>query len=94
MNYDQGRSQSPLMTSSKTADYPPPDTGKSQQNTGNKLQIQVLSNFVHLECTNLVATSTVRALSLTMLQDVLVKTLEQINVDIVEFVACPFLVSH
>ena len=84
------------MTSSKTADYLPslPDTGKSQQNTRNKPQIQVLSNLFHLECTNVVATSTVRALSLTMLQDVIVKTFEEINVDIVEFVACPFLVSH
>ena len=84
------------MTSSKTADYLPslPDIGKSQQNTRNKPQIQVLSNLFHLECTNVVATSTVRALSLTMLQDVIVKTFEEINVDIVEFVACPFLVSH
>ena len=40
------------------------------------------------------AKSTVGALSLRVLQDGLVKTLEQINVDIVEFVACRFLVSH
>ena len=40
------------------------------------------------------AKSTVGVLSLRVLQDAIVKTLEQINVDIVEFVACHFLVSH
>ena len=84
------------MTSSKIADYPPslPETGESQQDLGNKPQVQVLSNFFHLECTNVVAKSIVGMFSLSVLQDVLVKTLEEINVDIIEFVACPFLVSH
>ena len=77
-------------------DYPPslPDTGESQQDLGDKPQIQVLSNLFHLERTNVVATSTVGMFSLSVLQDVLVKTLEEINVDIIEFVACHFLVSH
>ena len=54
-----------------------------------------MSDFFHLECTNnVVVKSTVRTLSLTMLQDILVKTLEEINVDIDQFVACHFLESH
>ncbi|CAN0064993.1 unnamed protein product [Ascophyllum nodosum] len=64
--------------------------GESQQDSGDKLHVQVLSAFFHLGCTNVVAKSTVGVLSLRVLQDALVKTLEEINVDIVEFVACHF----
>ena len=89
-------SQSSFMTSSKITDNPPslPNTGESQQDSGDKLHVQVLSAFFHLGCTNVVAKSTVGVLSLRVLQDALVKTLEEINVDIVEFVACHFSVSR
>ena len=60
----------------------------------NKPQVQVLSTFSHVECTNFVAKSTVGVLSLRVLQDALVETLDRINVDIVEFVACNLLVGH
>ena len=54
----------------------------------------LLSTFFHLECTNFVAKSTVGVLSLRGLQDALVETLEYINVNLVKFVACHFLVSY
>ncbi|CAN0269820.1 unnamed protein product [Ascophyllum nodosum] len=63
--------------------------GESQQESEDKPQVQVLSSFFQLECTNFLAKPTVvGVLSLSMLRNTLVKTLEQINVDIVEFVAC------
>ncbi|CAN0030698.1 unnamed protein product, partial [Ascophyllum nodosum] len=65
--------------------------GESHQNMDNKPQVQVLSTFSHVECTNFVAKSTVGVLSLRVLQDALVETLDRINVDIVEFVACNVL---
>ena len=84
-----------LIISHKNADYPlsTSNTGASQSDSEEKPQAQMLPAFFHLECTNFVAKSTVGVLSLSMLQDAFVKTLEQINVDIVEFVASHSMVS-
>ena len=85
------------MISRKTSDYPPSisDTGASQSDSKEKPQAQVLPAFFHLECTNFMVKSTFDiVLSLSMLQDAIEETLEQINVDIVDFVACASLVSH
>ncbi|CAM9982507.1 unnamed protein product, partial [Ascophyllum nodosum] len=62
--------------------------GASQPDSGETLQAQVLPAFFDLESTNFVAKSTVGVLSLSMLQDAIEETLEQTNVDIVDFVAC------
>ena len=56
--------------------------------------MQVLSDFFHLACTNFVVKLTVGSLSLGMLMDVLQQTLEQTNVDILEFVSCHSVVSQ
>ena len=92
--YAQGKILTTLMISHKNADYPPSisNTGANQSDSEEKPQTQVLP-FFHLECTNFVAKSTVGVLSLSMLQDALVKTLGQINVDIVDFVTYPSIVS-
>ena len=84
------------MRSHQIADYPPSfsDTGASQPDSGEKLQAQVLPAFFDLESTNFVAKSTVGVLYLSMLQDAIEETLEQTNVDIVDFVACDSMVSH
>ena len=84
-----------IISHKNNADYPPSisNTGASQSDSEEKPQAQVLPAFFHLECTNFVAKSTVGVLSLSMLQDALVKTLEQINVDIVDFVASHSMVS-
>ena len=84
------------MRSHQIADYPPSfsDTGASQPDSGETLQAQVLPAFFDLESTNFVAKSTVGVLSLSMLQDAIEETLEQTNVDIVNFVACDSMVSH
>ncbi|CAN0037280.1 unnamed protein product, partial [Ascophyllum nodosum] len=62
----------------------------SQSVSEGKLHVQVLSAFLYLACTNFLAKSMVGILPLRMLQDTLVKALEQTNVDIVDFVACHF----
>ncbi|CAN0434348.1 unnamed protein product [Ascophyllum nodosum] len=67
------------------------DTETSQSVSEGKLHVQVLSAFLYLACTNFLAKSMVGILPLRMLQDTLVKTLEQTNVDIVDFVACHFV---
>ena len=85
------------MISHKTVDYPPSisDTGASQSDSEEKPQAQVLPAFFHLESTNFVANSTFDiVLSLSMLQDAIEETHEQINVDIVNFVACDSMVSR
>ena len=84
------------MSLHQIADYPPSfsDTGASQPDSGEKPQAQELPAFFHLESTNFVVKSTVGVLSLSMLQDAIEETLEQTNVDIVDFVPCDSMVSH
>ncbi|CAN0145818.1 unnamed protein product, partial [Ascophyllum nodosum] len=62
--------------------------GASGSSSEKGPQVQKLSAFFHLECTNFVVKAIIGILSLSMLRDALQKTLLKTEVDILEFDDC------